>query len=187
MDAYASWATDYDKNLLDDWGYTAHISAVQLFKSYQKDQSAAVLDAGCGTGLVGSLLREMGYKQIYGADFSPEMLAVSEQKSVYDGLVNINLNEKLHWADQEFGAVISSGAFTSSHIQISSFEVFVRISKKGGHICVTARDPYWDAEPFMELLAAMQIDKRIEIHEICTASYIEKEGAQCKIFLVEVI
>ena len=38
---------------------------------------------------------------------------------------------------------------------------------------VTARDSYWDAEPFMEFLATMQIDKRIEIHEICTASYIE--------------
>ena len=35
MDAYASWANEYDKNLVDDWGYTAHISAARLFASYQ--------------------------------------------------------------------------------------------------------------------------------------------------------
>ena len=82
---------------------------------------------------------EAGYDRIYGRIFLPNA-AVAEKKSIYDGLVNINLNQKLDWADQEFGAVISCGAFTSSHIQISAFKELVRITRKGGHICITARD-----------------------------------------------
>ena len=39
----------------------------------------------------------------------------------------------------------------------------------------------------MELLATMQVERRIEIHEIFTADYIKSEGAKCKIFLVQVL
>ena len=187
MEAYATWANDYDKNLVDDWGYTAHISAANLLAAYQKDRTVAVLDAGCGTGLVGALLKEAGFNKICGADYSSEMLAVSEKKSIYENLIKINLNEKLHWPDRTFGCVISSGAFTSSHIQINAFRELVRITKQDGFVCITARDSYWEQEPFMELLATMQVERRIEIHEIFTADYIKSEGAKCKIFLVQVL
>jgi predicted TPR repeat methyltransferase len=54
--------------------------------------SATVLDAGCGTGLVGELLRPQ-VRHLVGVDMSEPMLAQARQKNVYDSLHRGDLME----------------------------------------------------------------------------------------------
>eukprot|EP00494_Astrolonche_serrata_P010253 UN10314 len=45
------------------------------------DTTGSVLDCGCGTGLVGELLKkDTAYKQIVGVDYTQEMLDVCLKK-----------------------------------------------------------------------------------------------------------
>jgi predicted TPR repeat methyltransferase len=51
-----------------------------------------ILDAGCGTGLCGALLRPYS-KQLTGVDLSPGMLNKAREKAIYDDLVEAELTE----------------------------------------------------------------------------------------------
>ena len=42
-----------------------------------------ILDVGCGTGLVGSELNRIGYKNLDGLDASPEMLKIAAEKNIF--------------------------------------------------------------------------------------------------------
>jgi len=45
-----------------------------------------VLDVGCGTGVSGLFLRDVGFADIHGSDFLPEMLALAKEKDIYNTL-----------------------------------------------------------------------------------------------------
>ena len=55
-----------------DWNYTAPKEAVAVLKKYALKKNLRILDAGCGTGLVGIELKKFGYSCIEGVDFSPK-------------------------------------------------------------------------------------------------------------------
>lgn len=62
------------------------VAAKQLdekLKELNLNNDVRILDLGCGTGLVGEQLYNMGYKNIDGIDFSDELLKVAESKKVY--------------------------------------------------------------------------------------------------------
>ena len=69
MEVYDGWADRYDRELLEDWGYTSPQKAVQLLLAAMDSPGLAVLDAGCGTGLVGVLLKETGTSSLTGIDY----------------------------------------------------------------------------------------------------------------------
>ena len=75
MEVYDGWADRYDRELLEDWGYTSPQKAVRLLLEAMGSHELAVLDAGCGTGLVGVRLKEAGMLLLTGIDYSPGMLA----------------------------------------------------------------------------------------------------------------
>jgi predicted TPR repeat methyltransferase len=59
-----------------------------------------ILDAGCGTGLCGPLLRPLAARLI-GVDLSPAMLTRARERAVYDELVQAELTT---WLRQHAGA-----------------------------------------------------------------------------------
>ena len=76
---YAAWATTYDDGFLATHGYVYHESVVAaLLRRGHPD--GAVLDVGCGTGVVGIELARRGADAIDGVDLSPEMLEVASTK-----------------------------------------------------------------------------------------------------------
>ena len=64
MEAYKGWAADYDADTVGQFGYVAHVVSAEALHEALKDPSAYVLDAGCGTGLVGEELAKKGYERM---------------------------------------------------------------------------------------------------------------------------
>ena len=55
---YQNWAETYDRELLDEFDYKAPEEAVKKLVEIFPDHETSILDAGCGTGLVGKLLKD---------------------------------------------------------------------------------------------------------------------------------
>ena len=68
-----------------------------------------VLDAGCGTGLCGALVKPFA-RRLVGVDLSQGMLAHAKDKNVYDALMKAELTEYLRDNSEAFDLIVSADA-----------------------------------------------------------------------------
>ncbi|MGB3222345.1 MAG: class I SAM-dependent methyltransferase [Desulforhopalus sp.] len=184
--AYSEWADDYDQDLIDEMGYVAPLKATQLFSDNVEDRSTIILDAGCGTGLVGECLRRHGYKNIEGLDYSRAMLEKAGQKQIYRKLTQGDLTGSLDIASNTFDAIISVGTFTCGHVGPEAFDELLRIAKPGGHICFTVRDKAWEEDSYFDKIGALQRNGGWTMLAESTTEYIKSDGSNCRICLYQV-
>ncbi|MER9826714.1 methyltransferase domain-containing protein, partial [Mesorhizobium sp. M0115] len=85
---YRGWASAYELDVGRD-GYCGPMIVAELAgavqTAYLANERAAIviLDAGCGTGLVGVELKRLGYELIDGFDLSREMAEKARQTRAY--------------------------------------------------------------------------------------------------------
>lgn len=135
---YDVWAADYDSDL-DDLKWSAPQVGAERCDHFAR-AGAEILDAGCGTGLVGVALAARGHTQIVGFDLSPGMLERSAARGVYSELQQGSLLDRLPFDDGRFGSVVSVGVFTLGHVDGSAFAELARVTSAGGHVSITFRD-----------------------------------------------
>lgn len=101
---YSVFAGVYD-SLTEDVEYSRRADYItSLLRKYGTDPEF-ILDLGCGTGTVTSLLAKKGYSMI-GVDMSPEMLSIASEKAEKEGLDILYLNQPM----EEFELYGSVGA-----------------------------------------------------------------------------
>ena len=93
--------------MLDGLKYQApELVTEALFAATPGDGSIGeVLDAGCGTGLCGPLVRSRA-GQLTGMDLSPKMLDRARQRGVYDDLVEAELTAYMADAGGRYDAIV---------------------------------------------------------------------------------
>ena len=186
MSVYDDWAERYETELLDDWGYTSPQIAVALLQRYFNVDGASVLDAGCGTGLVGELLAGAGVKELSGVDYSQGMLDKANDKGVYQFLAKIDLNKEVPIASASYDAITCIGTFTSTHVVPEALRELVRLTRSGGFVVFTVRDDYWEATKFIDLLIELHSQRLVCIEEIRVEPYIHSEGSECRFVVLRV-
>lgn len=94
----------------DIWGPEAGYRAPQLVAgalAAALNGPVEMLDAGCGTGLLGPLLRPLA-TTLHGVDVSQPMLERARQVGAYDALYRDDLVEHLHAREAAYGAIASA-------------------------------------------------------------------------------
>ncbi len=120
------------------WCYDSPEIAADLAARYLA-AGGRLLDAGCGTGLVGAALSRRGFREIDGADISTASLAVARRKGLYRGLRQVDLQQPLPFDDDAYDAVVCVGVL--SHVgAVSACDEFCRIVRPGGHVLLSLRD-----------------------------------------------
>ena len=186
MEVYDGWADRYDRELLEDWGYTSPQRAVQLLLEAMGSHELAVLDAGCGTGLVGVLLKEAELSSLTGIDYSPGMLAEAEKKGVYDALHTMDMNLPLTLPSDSYDAVTCIGTFTSTHVKPEAVKELARVTRAGGALVFTVRDDYWQSTNFIDLVTELHVSGVARIEQIRLEPYIHSEGSECRFVVLRV-
>ena len=113
-----------------------------------------ILDIGCGTGIVGVELAAMGFRQLEGIDISPEMInearatlwppaggtdlpadatlgGTPEPTPVYQRLIRADLTQGVPLPDDQFGSMLSAGAFTHGHLDPPVINELCRLAAPG--------------------------------------------------------
>src|SRR5699024_10182553 len=138
---YRRWATTYDDHLLSD-GYVGHHLCALLVQQVARSASPAVLDVGCGTGLVGRELATLVPEaRVTGADLSPDMAESAEATGTYERAVaDIDLNQPLPESlSNSFEIIVCAGTFSLGHVDKQGLEHLVRAAPAGGHIIFSVR------------------------------------------------
>ncbi len=152
---YDDWALSYDKDLTA-FGYRYPAVAAGLIGRYIEIGDGTILDAGCGTGLLGEILSYLGYGNLAGIDLSEGMLKQAAAKSVYDSLQIMALGNALNFSDDHFRAVICFGVLTAGHAPPESLDEMIRITKPGGHVIFSLSDLVYEPLGFKDKLAALE-------------------------------
>lgn len=128
---YDDWAESYDADV-SSGGYAYAPMAAGLFGRYVPPGETPILDAGCGSGIIGAALARLGYANLTGIDLSDGMLRAAGLKGVYRDLRQRVLGEPLDFEDGTFQAVVCTGVFTPGHAPPESLDELVRVTAKGG-------------------------------------------------------
>ncbi|KAJ4253326.1 hypothetical protein NW762_010481 [Fusarium torreyae] len=154
---YDEWAKNYNQDVEKEEYVAPQLASEELVKRLgsQNIAEAKILDAGCGTGLVGECLVKLGARQIDGIDLSPGMLEVAERTGVYKSLNVANLVERLEISSQTYDAVICVGTMTEGHVGPEAFDEFIRVTKQGGIIVSTIRESVWKTKGYEDKVKAL--------------------------------
>jgi putative AdoMet-dependent methyltransferase len=120
QEGFDQWAKDYDKSVLENEeensypfaGYQKVLALIEKAVTSSGPRGASVLDLGFGTACLTSRLYQKGY-QIYGIDFSKDMLSLAREKMpeahLYEGNFTLGLPEALK--NRPFDFIIGTYSF----------------------------------------------------------------------------
>lgn len=150
---YDAWAETYEADMAKA-GYRHPAVCLALLARHLPRGAAPVLDAGCGTGLLGGWLGLVGYAEVDGLDLSDGMLAVAGRKRCYRTLRRLALGSPLPFADGAYAAIVSAGVFTTGHVGAEALDELARICRPGGILVVTVKLTIWQ-DGFADRAAAV--------------------------------
>ncbi|MEI4471734.1 class I SAM-dependent DNA methyltransferase [Frigidibacter sp. MR17.24] len=141
--AYDAWAETYDSEMARN-GYCHPAVCLALLSRHLAPGPAPILDAGCGTGLMGDWLAILGYPRVEGLDLSEGMLARARAKGRYSALHRLALGQPLPFADGAYAGVVSTGVFTTGHVGAEALPELIRVTRPGGVLSITVKDTVWE-------------------------------------------
>ncbi len=128
---YDDWAESYDADV-SSGGYNYAPLAAGLFGRHVAPGDTPVLDAGCGSGVIGATLACLGYANLVGIDLSEGMLRVAARKGVYRDLRQRTLGKPLDFDDGAFQAIVCTGVFTPGHAPPGALDELIRVTATDG-------------------------------------------------------
>jgi len=148
---YDEWARSYDRDV-GAADYSAPGIAARLLQQQLSDTDCRILDAGCGTGLVGVELRALGYGPIDGFDLSPEMAEKSIATGAYRSVAgDIDMMfAPRDYPGSNYDALLSIGVFTLGHVPPQALVVLLDLLRAGGILLVSTRSHYYDRSDFQQ-------------------------------------
>ncbi|WP_416899641.1 MAG: class I SAM-dependent DNA methyltransferase [Minwuia sp.] len=141
-ESYNQWAESYDADLAA-MGYRYPFMITGTLGRYVARLDAEILDAGCGSGMIGEALYLVGYRNLSGIDISDGMLTRAAEKGVYKDLRRGVLGETLPYGDSSFDAVVSSGVMTIGHAPPECLLELARVVKSDGYFVFTIVKESW--------------------------------------------
>jgi predicted TPR repeat methyltransferase len=153
---YGRWAQNYNRDLADQKWVCPEVTCdivKAVATSYFRGE-ITILDAGCGTGLVGIGLKQRGFAIIDGIDLTNEMANLARQTGAYrhlNGGIDLNLPPSA-LPELPYDIVVSSGMFTHGHVEPAALLSLVDYCRKGGFVIVSTRASYAETTQFETFL-----------------------------------
>ena len=185
MKYYDEWSerNKYDKDM-EDWNYTGPKETVAVLKKYAPNKDIKILDAGCGTGLVGIELKKFGYSNIDGVDLSQSLLNLVP-KGCYKKLEQVDLNKPIKTENNTYDAVMCVGTFTFGHVKSPTLDEFIRITKNKGLICFTINEGIYEEYGFDKKIKELSDNKSWNVKEFFKSDYIARKNINAWLCLAE--
>ena len=183
---YRNWTENnkYNQDMVD-MNYTAPKETVSILIKYVFQKDIKILDAGCGTGLVGIELKKHNYSNIDGVDFSQNMLDLVP-KDIYKNLNKFDLNKPLKYKDNTYDIVMCVGTFTYGHVKAHALDEFIRIIKKKGLICFTINEGIYEKYGFDKKIKELTDNKSLDVKEFFKSDYITTKDVNAWLCLAEI-
>ncbi|MER8389327.1 class I SAM-dependent methyltransferase [Mesorhizobium sp. M1380] len=189
---YREWASAYDLDVGRD-GYCGPRIVAELAGAVQtaylaKQRTAiAILDAGCGTGLVGVELNRLGFRLIDGIDLSEDMAEQARQTRVYRHVQgDVDLNGPLSdYSSASYDLTVCCGVLTLGHVRPEGLRELARVTRPNGFVIASTRKSYAETAFFEDEVRHLE-DAGILVpaQRLNNGRYVAEEDAHYWVFRV---
>jgi predicted TPR repeat methyltransferase len=131
---FDQYADHFDEDLINKLKYKTPNLLLGAMNGIVPSGNLDILDLGCGTGLVGSLLRPIA-RTLTGVDMSSNMLRIARQRQIYDNLVCSELIEFLQAHAKTFDLAVASDVFIYIGDLSKVFQGVRGALREGGFFC----------------------------------------------------
>ena len=139
MGLYKGWAETYDEEIAENGYASPRRTAHALLESGAKPGSP-LLDIGCGTGVSGLFLRDAGFTDLHGSDFSAEMLQLAADKKLYKNLYNANLHKPFDFVETAYQTITAIGVLAPGHAEPGIIQSVTDLLPPGGYFGFSMND-----------------------------------------------
>lgn len=200
---YSLTSVDHARSVYDEWAKTYNEEITGKGQDYVGPAIAAayvpqalgtptinpdveILDAGCGTGLVGVFLARLGSKKLDGVDLSPGMLDEARTTGAYRNLDVCDLSRPLPAKNDSYDVVTCVGTLTQSHVGPEAISEFVRVVKPGGYIVATVIREIWQTGGYESHVKSLAEQNKVKVLSAEVQDYRRGAGAQAYYLVLQV-
>jgi len=159
---YDRWSASYDADNLSK-GFRLPALGAGLLSRFLGRSHGPILDAGCGTGLVGETLMLMGYHHVTGCDLSPEMVGRAKRTGAYSAFELADMGAGLPFETDHFAGFVCVGSFGPGHAPPSTLTHLARVTRPGGYGVFNLIEATFEAQGFPEVMRRLTADGTWEI------------------------
>ena len=174
---YEDWAKNYN---IDTTGseYTGPAIAANLLQQHLTDNDSQLLDAGCGTGLVGIELQALGYSNIDGFDLSDSMVERAAATGAYRQVLgSIDMMRAAEsYAPAGYDAILSVGVFTLGHVPPEALKVLLKLSRASGLLVISTRTHYYDQTNYQQVVDELTSSKQARLIQLIKDAPYNNDG-----------
>ncbi|RMI14804.1 class I SAM-dependent DNA methyltransferase [Sinorhizobium meliloti] len=183
--SYREWADTYELDV-DSERYAGPSIVAELAGAVQaayigrRRAATAILDAGCGTGLVGIQLEHLGFRLIDGFDPSETMAVMARDTGAYRKVEgDVDLNRSLSgYSSASYDMTVCCGVFTLGHVRPDGLRELARVTRPNGFVIVSTYKSYAGAKTFEdEVLSLQGAGVLAPAHCLFTGSFLGEEKA----------
>ena len=161
IDFYRDFAELYDSTFAASLGYIYPLGIASVLSGQQRPHGA-ILDIGCGTGLVATAIRKVDPSAaIDGVDISPDMLGKARAKGEYRDLIAADLTADYSHIATDYAAIVSAGTFTFGHLGPELIPEMVGLCRSGAVAALGVNSIYFAEQCFRSVLDALEADGQI--------------------------
>ncbi|MER8849882.1 class I SAM-dependent DNA methyltransferase [Mesorhizobium australicum] len=191
---YRGWASAYDLDVGRD-GYCGPMIVAELAGAVQTAYLAkeraliSILDAGCGTGLLGVQLERLGFRLIEGLDLSEEMAENARQTRVYHQVRGgVDLNGPLsQYPSASYDITVCCGVLTLGHVRPEALRELARVTRPNGFVIASTRKSYAETACFEEEVRRLEHEGILApTQRLKDGRYVAEEAAHYWVFQVPV-
>ncbi|MER9751748.1 class I SAM-dependent methyltransferase [Mesorhizobium sp. M0140] len=160
---YREWAGSYNRDVGGERYYgpiaVAELAGVVQTAYLASERGAiAVLDAGCGTGLVGVQLARLGFQLIDGFDLTEEMARKARRTGVYRSIeVGADLNGTLsEYPNATYDITVCCGVFGLGQVRPEGLRELARVTRPNGFVIASTSRRYLEATSFEDEVRRLQ-------------------------------
>ena len=169
IDFYRDFAELYDSTYAASLGYIYPLGIASVLAGQQRPQGA-ILDIGCGTGLVATAIRRAEPNAVIdGVDISPDMLEKARAKGDYRDLIAADLTADNSHIATDYAAIVSAGTFTFGHLGPELMSDMVGLCRSGAVAALGVNSVYFAEQGFRDVLDRLEADGQITdvaLHEM---------------------
>ena len=190
---FDQYAGNFDRHLVEVLRYRTPSLLVEALRRHLPPGELDVLDAGCGTGLCGPLLRPLACL-LEGVDLSPHMLDRARDTGLYDGLYCGDMVGYLRVRPASVDVIVAADVFVYLGDLRPVFSV-ARLARRGGGRFAFSVEEHEGAEGFALRSSGRYAHSRagiealarshgFTIHEVTPSTLRQESGADMRGLLI---